>query len=610
MAGPNKTGSTHDGNDEMVPYRDPKLSIDERVEDLLSRMTVAEKAGQLFHDKITIGPGGTLSLPNEAFRMAGTEKSVGERLMTHFNLLGPVQDVRVTAEWYNRLQKRAQETRLGIPITLSTDPRNHFTDNVGTGFSAAVLSQWPETLGLAAIGSEDLVQRFADVARQEYIAIGLRCALHPQIDLATEPRWSRIGATFGEDADLTSKLVAAYIRGFQGSALGPQSVTTMTKHFPGGGPQKDGEDPHFTYGREQIYPGNNQIYHLKPFKAALAAGTSQIMPYYGMPIGTEDWDEVGFAYNKPVITGLLREQLGFEGIVCTDWGLITNTYIMGQPMPARAWGLEHLSELELTKAILDAGCDQFGGESRPELVVQLVQDNHLPESRIDISVRRILREKFILGLFDNPFVDVDAAVSIVGNPRFKAEGEDAQRRSFTLLTNKDDILPISLPSDPSSRYRKVYAENVNPALLTTQGFTIVSFPQEADIALLRLKAPYEPRPGGFEALFHAGSLEFPSAEIARLQVIFKACPTVVDIHLDRPAVLREIATGAAALMVSYGSSAEAFVDVAQRKSGQCPEGRLPFDLPRSMQAVSESRPDVQYDTKEPCFKFGHGLRYS
>ena len=213
----------------QIPYKDACLPIDERVEDLLGRMTLKEKAGQVFHDMIMMGPDGELSKASADFGIAGTEELVGDRCMTHFNLLGPVQNVLMTAEWYNRLQKYALGTRLGIPITLSTDPRNHFTDNIGTSFRAGVLSQWPETLGLAALRSPELVERFADVARQEYLALGLRVALHPQVDLATEPRWARINATFGEDADLSSELVGAYIRGFQGQKLGKHSVSTMTK---------------------------------------------------------------------------------------------------------------------------------------------------------------------------------------------------------------------------------------------------------------------------------------------------------------------------------------------------------------------------------------------
>ena len=218
----------------------------------------------------------------------------------------------------------------------------HSPTTLAPPWLAGSFSQWPEPIGLAAIGDVELVASFADIARHEYTAVGLRVALHPQVDLATEPRWARQVASFGEDADLSGRLASAYIRGFQRDELGPESVATMTKHFPGGGPQKDGEDPHFAYGREQVYPGGMFDLHLKPFEAALAAGTSQIMPYYGMPVGTQ-YEEVGFGFNRSVITGLLRERYGFDGIVCTDWGLITDHEIAGAPFPARAWGAEHLS---------------------------------------------------------------------------------------------------------------------------------------------------------------------------------------------------------------------------------------------------------------------------
>ena len=164
------------------------------------------------------------------------------------------------------------------------------------------------------------MREFGDIARQEYRAVGIHVALHPMADLATEPRWARIMHTFGEDAELAARLVAAYIRGFQGDELGPASVACMTKHFPGGGPQQDGEDPHFPYGKDQVYPGGMFEYHLQTFEAAFDAGTAQIMPYYGRPVGTE-LEEVGFGFNRDVITGLLRERYGFDGVVCTDWGL-------------------------------------------------------------------------------------------------------------------------------------------------------------------------------------------------------------------------------------------------------------------------------------------------
>ena len=574
------------------------MNVEQRVEDLLGRMTLAEKAGMLFQTMIVVGSG-DLSELDSAFGVNSADHMIKGQQLTHFNVVRAADDARTLAEWQNRLQKLAATTRLGIPVTLSTDPRHHFAENVGTAAAAGAFSQWPETLGLAAIGSAELVQRFADIARQEYLAVGLRLALHPQVDLATEPRWSRINGGFGEDADLTSKLVQAYIRGFQGEHLGPESVSTMTKHFPGGGPQLDGEDPHFAYGREQVYPGGNFDYHLKPFRAAIAAGGSQIMPYYGMPLGTQ-YEEVGFAFSEGIITDLLRRELGFDGIVCTDWGLVTDATILGQPMPARAWGVEHLDELSRVEMILNAGCDQLGGEARPELVVQLVEQGRIGEDRIDVSVRRLLREKSILGLFDDPYVDPDHAAATVGNAEFVAAGAGAQRRAYTLLTNRDQILPLR-------KGLRMYLEGVSDEAAARYG-EVVGNPADADVALLRLKAPYEPRPGGFEANFHAGSLEFHADERDNHAEICSTVPTIVDVYLDRPAVLNDLARDAAALFGSYGSSDEAFLDIVFGDAE--PEGSLPFDLPRSMAAVVASRSDVPFDTADPVFRFGHGLRYS
>ncbi|KAJ5390551.1 uncharacterized protein N7496_001619 [Penicillium cataractarum] len=588
-------------------YRDSSRSTDERVSDLLGRMTLAEKAGQLFHTMLLPGPEGSLAPAELNFGIEDTKSLLSEKYLSHFNLLGAIQDPSMIAKWQNTLQEYVlTHTRLGIPVTISSDPRNHFNENVGTAFSAGSLSLWPETLGFAALRDTKLVERFADIARQEYIAMGLRVSLHPQVDLATEYRWARISATFGEDADLSGELVQAYIRGFQGGKdLSSTSVSTMTKHFPGGGPQLNGEDPHFTYGREQVYPGNNIEYHLKPFEKAISAGTRHIMPYYGMPVGTE-WEEVGFAFNKAVITGILRNRMKFQGIICTDWGLLTDTVILGQAMPARAWGCESLSELERAKKILDAGCDQLGGEARTDLIIRLVKGGLIPESRIDQSVSRILREKFDLGLFENPFVNAEAAQMIVGQPAWKEEGKAAQRNALTLLKNQNSVLPLR-----KEHYlgKKVYVEGVSQSSAASRGFELSSL-DEADIAILRLKCPFEPRQGGFESHFRAGSLEFSSDEKIRQAKIFSKVPiSIVDVYLDRPAVIPEIVSQANALTVSYGSSEDAFLDVILGFNGAKPQGRLPFDLPSSMEAVEKSKEDLPYDTELPIFKFGYGLEY-
>lgn len=591
-------------DNETLPYRNAALCVEDRVDDLLSRMTLEEKAGQLFHTQLQMGPNGTLDPGNATALRNSTDNMVSEKFMTHFNLVGQVQNVRTNAEWYNHVQELALQTRLGIPITLSSDPRHAFTEAAGSSIQANQFSQWPESLGLASLQDPDLIQKFAEIAREEYMAIGIRSALHPQIDLSTEPRWARIGGTMGEDANLTSTLVVAYLKGFQGEELGPHSVTTLTKHFPGGGPMENGEDSHFVYGKNETYPGHNFEHHLIPFKAAIAAGARQMMPYYSRPIGTK-YEEVGFSFNKGIITDLLRGELGFKGIVCSDWGLITDTYILGQYMPARAWGVEYLSELQRAARILEAGVDQFGGEQRPELIIELVNTGVIPEERLDVSVRRLLHEKFVLGLFDNPFVDVEAAEQIVGNPYFVRLGNETQRKAFTLLTNNGNVLPLK-----DAENKKFYIEGFNSSYLTARSLQVVNTPEEADLALLRLKAPYEPRPGGFEANYHAGSLEYNGTEKARQAAIYQTVPTIVDIYLDRPAAIPEIAESATALLASFGSSSDAFLDVILGVNGAKPQGKLPFDLPRSMEAVEASKEDVPFDTENPVFRFGHGLSYA
>ncbi|MEU1971899.1 glycoside hydrolase family 3 N-terminal domain-containing protein [Microbacterium sp. NPDC019599] len=585
------------------PWLDSELPVAERVELLLSAMTLEEKAGLFFHTMIAIGD---LDEANPMFGTPSARDFIDVKRMTHFNLLGAAPTGREIAAWHNALQELAASTRLGIPVTLSTDPRHSFSDNPGAAIMAGPFSQWPETLGLAAIGDEALVETFADIARQEYTAVGLRVALHPQVDLATEPRWSRQVATFGEDAELSGRLGAAYIRGFQGSSFGPGSVSTMTKHFPGGGPQKDGEDPHFAYGREQVYPGGRFDLHLEPFEAAFVAGTRQIMPYYGMPVGTEH-EEVGFGFNKSVITGLLREKYGFDGLVCTDWGLVSDAEIFGQPFPARAWGVEHLSPRERLKKILDAGADQFGGEACPELLLELVADGEISEERLDVSARRILREKFELGLFENPFVDEDAAEAVVGRADFRAAGEAAQRAAITLLTNRpirSGWADSGVPALPLARGLKLYVEGIDPTVAAAYG-ELVETPEEADAAILRLQAPYEQRGSMFENFFHAGSLDYPEDVIAHVGAVAAAVPTIVDVFADRPAILEPFVEVSAGVTVNWGASAAALLDVLTGAAE--PKGRLPFDLPRSMAAVEASRPDVPFDTVDPLFRFGHGL---
>jgi beta-glucosidase len=383
-------------NGKLDVYEDPRQPIEARVEDLLAQMTLEEKAGLMFINGATINEDGSIEhKPATSGYGMPAINQITDQLMNHFNLW-QIPEAPVVAAWYNNLQRFAEQIRLGIPITIASDPRNHFSNSIFS-MRAQDFSQWCETLGLAAIGDAELVKEFADVVRREYLAVGIRVALHPQIDLATEPRWPRINGTFGEDAEITSRLVKAYIEGFQGKTLGAHSVACMTKHFPGGGPQNEGLDPHFEFQRGQIYPGNNFDYHLIPFEAAFAAGTAAIMPYYGVPMDQTD-ENVAMSFNKIIITGLLREKYQYDGVVCTDWGLITDVHMPDTVWPARAWGVEHLPEVERVWKVLEAGVDQFGGESCPQYIVELVNTGRITEARVDESVRRLLRLKFHLGL--------------------------------------------------------------------------------------------------------------------------------------------------------------------------------------------------------------------
>jgi beta-glucosidase len=581
-------------NGRLDPYEDPRRPIEERVEDLLGQMTLEEKAGLMFHTIVEAGRDGELAT---VARMspATAQELVATRLMNHFNVHA-LPEPRLAAQWHNRLQELAEGTRLGIPVSLSSDPRHSFSNNPVVSLNSGGFSQWPEPIGLGAIGDPALVRRFGEIARQEYCAVGIRLALHPMADLATEPRWARSSGTFGEDAMLSARLIAAYIGGFQGEALGQGSVACMTKHFPGGGPQQDGEDPHFDYGREQVYPGKNFDYHLIPFQAAFDAGTAQIMPYYGIPMGV-GLEEVAFGFNREVISGMLRERYGFDGVVCTDWGLLNDSTIMGRRLPARAWGVEGLSVAERERKAIEAGVDQFGGEACPEVIVGLVRGGLVSEERIDQSARRILRDKFRLGLFDSPYVDVEAAAGIVGSAEFVAAGQAAQRRSIVLLKNAG-LLPLE------GRPR-LYVEGVAPGVAADYG-EVVADVEQAEVAILRLQAPYEPRDSQpLEAFFRAGDLSYPAAEVQRILAIAGRVPTVVDIYLDRPAVIPEVAAASAGLLANFGASDAAVLDVIFGRAR--PEGRLPFEMPSSPEAVLRQLPDVPYDSERPLFQFGHGL---
>lgn len=599
------------GNGRLDPYEDSRTPVSIRVDDLLAQMALEEKTGLLFHPGIPIGRRGSVVEGFHPMKIAPSTELVDRRNVRHFNIMmapGPV----AVARWHNRLQEIAAGTRLGIPITFSSDLRHAPGFNPACGVRQEGFSHWPSQLGLAAAGDEGLAESFGDAVRREFSAIGLRGLLGPMADLATEPRWGRSGATFGEDAELAGRMVAAFVRGLQqgSGGLGPSSVAAMVKHFPGGGPAGNGLDPHFSSGRRQLYPGDNFEYHLGPFRDAIAAGARQVMLSYGIPSGQTS-KEVAMAFNSEIVTGMLRDRLDFDGVVCSDWMTVESIRVLGllRLKEASAWGVEHLPVQERYARAIEAGVDQFGGDCNPDAIAQLVRDGRIPESRIDESARRILRVKFELGLFENPYVDAESAAKLTGTKGLVAAGKRAQRRSLVLLSNRSGndshgehpLLPISRPVE-------LYVEGIDPDVARRYG-TVVRSPKRADVAVLRLVSPRRFKLSRFllEYFVPQGSLAFKRRRLAKVLAVCRTVPTIVDIRLDRPAVFPEIAREAAAVLVSFTCDDSVLLDAVFGIDR--PTGNLPVELPSSMRAVTSSLTDVPGGSANPLFERGWGLSF-
>lgn len=603
-------------NGRMDPYEDPSLPHDQRVEDLLARMTIEEKVGTMMHGSLPQdgGPGQS----GRAYDLPLAEAMIRDDKLTSFitRLAVPPRDL---ARENNEIQRIAELGRLGIPVTISTDPRNHFQAVFGASTKGGAFSLWPETLGLAAIGDPALVRRFADIARREYRATGIHMALSPQADLGAEPRWPRVTATFGSDPETVSRLAGAYVVGFQGGEDGLRSdgVATVAKHWVGYGAQPEGYDAHNHYGRIAKLDDRSFALHVAAFDGVLAAGTSGIMPTYpilaGVTIDGEPLEAVGAGFNRQLLTGLLRDHKGFRGFILSDWAITndcpqscvapTADAPQGPEAIAMPWGVEHLSKEERFAKGVEAGIDQFGGVADSDILLDAVRSGKVAVERIDQSVRRILLLKFTLGLFDNPFVDEEEADRIVGDPQSHAEAERAQRAAQVLLENADGLLPV--PADG----RKVWLYNIDAEEARRQGFHVVAAPEEADLAILRVDAPFETlHPHHFfGSRQNEGRLDFrdgdPAYEAIRLAAAL--VPTIVAINLDRPAILTNVRDKVQGLIATFGASDAAILDVVTGKARA--EGRLPFDLPASMADVEQQDPALPDDGDAPLYRRGHGL---
>ena len=650
-------------NGSLETYEDWREPVEYRVADLLAQMTIQEKVGMLMINTLNAEPGGRLS--DRAVQLVEDEK------MTRFIFRNTVvaspppatpgggfRGVAVSpyqaAQFMNSIQELSASTRLGIPALFKSNARNHYEHDARAGINVASgsFSAWPKEAGLAATRDMDLIADFAKIMAREWTAIGIRSMYGYMADLATEPRWYRVHETFTEDAGLAAEIMTVLIQNLQGKTLNSKSVALTLKHFPGGGPQEGGGDPHYDFGKNQVYPAGKFDYHLKPFVAAIDAGVSSIMPYYGIPIGQKyQPNDVGMAFSKGILTDLLRDKLGFKGYINSDTGIIGS----------RAWGLEDKSVEEQILIAIDAGTDVLSGFNSNKQILDLVQAGKLSESSVNASVERLLTEQFELGLFENPYVDPHRASYLIGNRAFQRKADLAQRKSIVLLQSDEGMLPIAMPSpkpprstfpprpvqqevtqDPSKAVR-LYTMGMNAEVVSSNqwnGFTVVSgdydpekgasrpaVPTETDYAIIRVVVSNE---GARRGLFFGGAnpdeldlLAFSDMALAKSwkitpslediqEVMDEVGPdkTILAIRFRQPYVLDEASKlrNAGAVLATFGVSDAALMDILTGKFK--PTGKLPFALANSAQAILGQDPDAPGYTKAgTLFPFGHGLSY-
>jgi len=627
-------------NGKLDKYEDWRLSNDTRAKDLLTKMSVEDKVGFMListsrlksersaqlnvETDNAIKPSSDVNEEDQVsstnifnrkplavpmMTSVGATKGITKFHLRHFIFRANIS-ARLTAEWTNKLQALAESDGLGIPAIIASNPRNHITKDASIGLSvgATTFSNWPGELGLSAMRDLKLVREFANIARQEWTSVGLRKGYMYMADLSTEPRWQRIEGTFGENAEWVAKMITEIVLGFQGTKLSGSSVAMTTKHFPGGGAGVGGQDPHFEWGKYEHFPGNMFQNNLIPFKAAIKAGTSAIMPYYSIPQDTK-YQKLAYAYNKEVIHDLLRDSLGFKGIINSDTG----------PIEMMPWGVENLSILERYKKALEAGVNLFSGTGDPSKLLETVKSGAVDMNLIDNSVYRLLMEKFELGLFENPYVDEDAAEKIVGNAKFQASANLAMRKSIVLLRNETKALPLK----PTT---KIYFESyfqrrgaASPSVvyqpkINNYNVEFVKTPEEADYVLLWLTP-------GSKSLFQSDgsplylSMSKNSVDVNYVNTLTAKKPTILVVNYTNPWVIDEIYNNQTmknikGVIATFGTTNEALLDIVLGKFN--PTGKMPFTTPVSESAVGKQLSDVPGYLKGKeyaLFKFDEGLSY-
>ena len=681
-------------NGSLDTYEDWRLPVDERAQNLASQMSIEQIAGLMLysgHQSIPAGGrgpfGGTYNGMPYAESGANAWDLSDDQIdfLTNDNLrhvlITSVENPEVAARWNNAAQSLVEGIGLGIPANNSSDPRHRTT--AGAEYYAGAggdISMWPSSLGLAATFDPDLVEKFGRIASIEYRALGIATALSPQIDLATEPRWSRFNGTFGGDPQLAADLARAYVDGFQtssgdseiGGGWGYHSVNAMVKHWPSGGPEEGGRDAHFGYGKFAVYPGDNLSDHLIPFteggfnlkgETGMAAA---VMPYYTISYNQDPGgNNVANAYSEYIISDLLRGTYGYDGVVCTDWGVTpdeTSVYAFS----GRSFGAEHLSVAERHYQVIMAGVDQFGGNNDSGPVIEAYQmgvEEHGEETmrtRFETSAVRLLKNIFRTGLFENPYLDVEVSTETVGNPEHMAAGYDAQLKSIVMLKNAGQVLPLD--RDQTAYIPKRYipprrsffgggGEGVVdwPVNIELAGkyFRITENPDEANVALVFIESP-DGGSGYDTADVEAGgngyvpiSLQYGeyTAEYARevsiaggdqyedfidrsfkgktvtaanttdlslireTKAAMNGKPVIVAMMLSNPTVVAEFEEEVDAIIANFGVQDQAIFDIVVGDAE--PSGLLPLQMPANMRTVEEQFEDVPHDMECHVDSEGH-----
>lgn len=683
---------------QLDAFEDWRLPVDIRAKDLASRLSVEQIAGLMLyssHQAIPSGGGGFIrggTYGGKPFNESGaspSELSDQQRtFLTEDNLrhvlITSVESPGVSATWNNNAQALVEGLGFGIPVNISSDPRHGIESyaeyNLGSG---GKISMWPNTLGLTASFDPELMRKFGKVATAEYRALGIATALSPQIDLATEPRWGRFNGTMGEDPDLAADMARAYVDGFQTSdssyhisgGWGYRSVNAMVKHWPGGGPEEGGRDGHFGYGEYAIYPGNNLKDHLKPFTEGafrLSGPTgmaSAVMPYYTISHNVDNKynENVGNAYNKYIITDLLRGEYKYDGVVCSDWGITGDVEGVYQ-FQGKAWGVEKLTITERHYKAIKAGIDQFGGNNDKAPVIEAFNmgvkefGEEAMRKRFEESAVRLLRNIFRVGLFENPYLDPAVTKTTVGNPEFMKAGYEAQLKSVVMIKNKENTLPLKkelkvyIPKKfvaggrnwfgMETKERWIDPLNVN---VVNKYFKVVATPAEADIAFVAIESPaggtgYDPedaKKGGngyipiplqyekytavnaretsiaggspFENFTNRtykgksaraqNSIDLKMVNDTRSQMGQK--PVIVMVNTSNPFVISEIESSCNAILVHFGIQDQALMDLITGAAE--PSALLPFQMPADMKTVEEQLEDVPRDLK--CYIDSDGNIY-